>query len=129
VDLLLIDENGKVISGSDHRYDELGDIGKSLGMRWGGDFAWGRDAGHFEYHPGLTIEEVCPDSSEELCYEQIARHNAQNTPPVDPVVIQQVESTNNNAGISLGQILVSAAVGAVVYKAVFALFDAMNGKK
>lgn len=36
-------------------WEELGDLGRSLGLRWGGDFG---DPGHFEYHPGLTLEQA-----------------------------------------------------------------------
>lgn len=52
-------------------YRKIGDIAKSLGGVWGGDFkvfdkASGEwklfpDLGHIEYHPGLTINDVCPD--------------------------------------------------------------------
>ncbi len=39
-------------------YKWLGAQWVSLGGKWGGDFG---DPGHFEYHPGLTIERVCPN--------------------------------------------------------------------
>ena len=42
-------------------YARAGQIGKSLGLRWGGDFPGFPDAPHFEYHPGYTIEQACPD--------------------------------------------------------------------
>jgi len=52
-------------------YRQIGDIAKSLGGAWGGDFKvrdkvtgeWKAfpDLGHIEYHPGLTISDVCPD--------------------------------------------------------------------
>lgn len=35
-------------------WQQLGNLGKSLGMQWGGDFPKLADYGHFEYHPGLT---------------------------------------------------------------------------
>jgi len=35
----------------------LGKIGESLGLEWGGKWA-NQDKPHFEYHPGLTIQEV-----------------------------------------------------------------------
>lgn len=41
---------------------------------WGGDFPGfgaGGDAGHFEYHPGLKIAEVCPDPSR--CEQSVAK--------------------------------------------------------
>jgi len=39
-------------------YAELGALWESWGGIWGGRFD---DDGHFEYHPGLRIETVCPD--------------------------------------------------------------------
>lgn len=60
VDFLVMD-NGKAVSGADSRYDRMGELAKGLGMIWGGDFSWGRDAGHVEYHPGVSIQQVCPD--------------------------------------------------------------------
>ena len=119
-DVLIEDESmpdGIVWDGSDHRYDELGDIGKQLGMIWGGTFSWGRDAGHFEYHPGMSIDDVCPDPDPVACDEQIQRHNAKYAPPVDPSVqpVTVIESTKE-AGF--GGLLVSAVVGALVFQGV-----------
>jgi hypothetical protein len=42
-------------------YAQLGAIAKELGGRWGGDFQGFADLPHLEYHPGLTIEQACPD--------------------------------------------------------------------
>lgn len=52
-------------------YKQIGDIAKELGGVWGGDFKvfdketqeWKAfpDLGHIEFHPGLTISDVCPD--------------------------------------------------------------------
>jgi peptidoglycan L-alanyl-D-glutamate endopeptidase CwlK len=41
-------------------YYELGRYWQELGGVWGGAF---NDYGHFEYHPGLVIGDVCPDES------------------------------------------------------------------
>lgn len=41
-------------------YRTLGAIWKEWGGVWGGDFSIG-DFGHFEWHPGLSINEVCPN--------------------------------------------------------------------
>ncbi len=38
-------------------YERLGEIGESIGLRWGGRFSF-RDWEHFEYTGGLTIEEL-----------------------------------------------------------------------
>lgn len=46
-------------------WQEIGALGKSIGLVWGGDFRGAsaslHDYGHFEYHPGLSIEDVCPN--------------------------------------------------------------------
>ncbi len=42
-------------------YAHVGQIMKDLGGKWGGDFPGFPDIGHIEYHPGLTIEMVCPN--------------------------------------------------------------------
>ena len=44
-------------------YAALGDFWKSLGGKWGGDFPGFPDTGHYEWHPGMTIEQACPDPS------------------------------------------------------------------
>ncbi len=51
-------EGGK-INWNSPKYTEAGNIGKSLGLLWGGDFKSVRgDLGHFEYHPGLTLAQA-----------------------------------------------------------------------
>ena len=42
-------------------YARMGEIAKNLGWKWGGDFKGFPDVGHVEFHPGLTIEQACPD--------------------------------------------------------------------
>jgi hypothetical protein len=39
-------------------WQELGQAGESLGITWGGRWPKLRDGSHFEYHPGLPMEEV-----------------------------------------------------------------------
>ena len=109
--------NGLVMDGSDHRYDELADIGKQLGLVWGGNFSWGRDAGHFEYHPGMVIDDVCPDKTPSACDEQVQRHNARYAPPVDPS-IQPVTVIESQTDTSFGGLILSAFVGALVFQGV-----------
>lgn len=41
----------------DPLWSKLGFIGKRLGLHWGGDWS-SPDKPHFEYHPGLSIQEV-----------------------------------------------------------------------
>jgi len=51
-------EGGK-INWNSPKYTEAGKIGKSLGLVWGGSFtAIKGDLGHFEYHPGLTLQQA-----------------------------------------------------------------------
>ncbi|HEY3347637.1 MAG TPA: M15 family metallopeptidase [Nitrospirota bacterium] len=51
-------EDGEITWASS-KYSEAGEIGKSIGLVWGGDFKSVRgDLGHFEYHPGLTIAQA-----------------------------------------------------------------------
>lgn len=39
-------------------WQELGKIGKELGLAWGGDFKSIKDTPHFEYHPGITLADA-----------------------------------------------------------------------
>jgi len=62
LDLLVVEPGGAVVhNGHDPRYTKLGEIARTLGFKWGGDFG---DYGHFEYHPGLRMSQVCPDPSD-----------------------------------------------------------------
>ena len=42
-------------------YELLGLYWESLGGNWGGRFTNIDDPGHFEWHPGIKIESVCPN--------------------------------------------------------------------
>ncbi len=42
-------------------YDTLGQIAEGLGWKWGGRFPGFPDVGHVEFHPGMTIEQLCPN--------------------------------------------------------------------
>lgn len=44
-------------------YQTAGALWKAMGGRWGGDFPGFPDIGHFEWHPGMTIEQACPSPS------------------------------------------------------------------
>lgn len=41
-------------------YETLGRFWESLGGVWGGRIEGLDDYGHFEWHPGVTIEQLCP---------------------------------------------------------------------
>ena len=45
----------------DEAYRKLGAYWQSIGGRWGGDFG---DPGHFEWHPGVDISDVCPSGTD-----------------------------------------------------------------
>lgn len=47
-----------------HDWDRLGELGQSIGFIWGKYFTGLQDLPHFEYHPGVKIEQVCPDPSD-----------------------------------------------------------------
>lgn len=42
-------------------YAAVGAIAEQLGGVWGGRFSNLQDLGHIEYHPGMTIQQVCPN--------------------------------------------------------------------
>jgi len=51
------------IDGTESEYALLGHEWKRMGGVWGGDFSFG-DLGHFEWHPGVKISDVCPTTTE-----------------------------------------------------------------
>lgn len=50
-------------------FGRMGEIAKNLGWKWGGDFKGFPDVGHVEFHPGLTIEQACPDP--DACMDRV----------------------------------------------------------
>jgi peptidoglycan L-alanyl-D-glutamate endopeptidase CwlK len=40
------------------RWNRIGFLGKQLGLEWGGDWTSFQDRPHFEYHPGLTLDDM-----------------------------------------------------------------------
>lgn len=60
VDFDVLLPNGHV-SASRADYAIVGAMAKQRNGKWGGDFANLDDVGHVEYHPGVTIETVCPN--------------------------------------------------------------------
>lgn len=53
-------QTGQTLPGYSDHYRVLGAIWKKLGGQWGGDFSGLYDPGHFEWHPGIAIEDICP---------------------------------------------------------------------
>ena len=70
VDVDIVTASGK--AGTDADYRVMGALAQSIGMVWGG--AWRNalyDPGHVEWHPGLDIEDVCPNPDD--CEGGLAR--------------------------------------------------------
>jgi peptidoglycan L-alanyl-D-glutamate endopeptidase CwlK len=49
--------NGKAIWNSPF-WNQIGELGKEVGLVWGGDFKSFKDKPHFELHPNLTLAEA-----------------------------------------------------------------------
>lgn len=64
-------------------YQRAGEIWEAMGGVWGGRFrgfgACG-DAGHFEWHPGLKMADICPDPND--CEAAVIRARELQAPPV-----------------------------------------------
>jgi len=72
----------ELLDKSDDRYRQLGDVGKAIGLVWGGDFATNYDPVHFEWAPGISISAVCPDPAD--CVAALARGGAYVPPGAPP---------------------------------------------
>jgi hypothetical protein len=69
-DLDPVDPSGRK-TGREADYAAAGAIWTALGGKWGGSFRGFPDIGHFEWHPGIKIAEVCPVPAD--CEGTIAR--------------------------------------------------------
>ena len=49
--------NGKAVFDSPF-WNRIGELGKQVGLTWGGDFQSFKDKPHFEFHPNLTLAEA-----------------------------------------------------------------------
>lgn len=63
VDVVFKNEKGNPSWDENYDWQKLGEIGKSLGLKWGGDFKKPngqpfKDLAHFEFHPGLNMSQV-----------------------------------------------------------------------
>lgn len=59
-------------------YRKLGELGKSMGFKWGGDFPGFPDLVHLEWHKGVAIEDVCTEPTQ--CDAAVQRSMALNIP-------------------------------------------------
>lgn len=54
-------KTGEIIANGYHPlYKIMGNIWKEEGGTWGGDFSGLFDPGHLEWHPDVSIDEICP---------------------------------------------------------------------
>lgn len=84
IDADLVDPKGKMAPGCEP-YAAAGALWEKMGGVWGGRFTgFGPcgDAGHFEWHPGLTMTQVCPDPAQ--CYAVEAAVQASTKAPTSP---------------------------------------------
>lgn len=115
LDVLVKEPDGKVVSnGLDPRYAQLGEHARTLGFKWGGDFG---DYGHFEYHPGLTISQACPDPSD--C-THLGQPRSTAPPPAPP-------EPSAGASPSAAVVLAGLVIGAVAFAAVDMKWGATDG--
>lgn len=91
---------------SQNRYAELGALGKSFGLEWGGDFKTNFDPIHFQYRGGLSLDAICPADSD--CASMVARGEI-GGPGVFPGPLPGV--TVASAGLGAGAFLAGAALG------------------
>ena len=49
--------NGKAVFDSPF-WNRIGELGKQVGLTWGGDFHSFKDKPHFEFHPNLTLAQA-----------------------------------------------------------------------
>jgi hypothetical protein len=115
LDVFIRNPDGSLQLIADSRYDDLGQMAQELGFVWGG--RWG-DPGHFEYHPGMRIVDMCPDPSD--CEMAVARHGSQGNYYV-PANISEQTATDAAEGASsstIKEVLVSAIVGAIAFQIV-----------
>ncbi|MCM3772593.1 MULTISPECIES: M15 family metallopeptidase [Priestia] len=57
-DIALLDNNGEVDWTIDRRWNKAGEIGKRIGLEWGGDWKTLKDYPHFQYTFGLSLPEL-----------------------------------------------------------------------
>lgn len=57
-DILPMRGKTSVWSASDPLYDQLGAIGKAVGLEWAGDWKGFKEKAHFQYTGGLTLAEL-----------------------------------------------------------------------
>jgi hypothetical protein len=96
VDVDPIDDSGRFQPES--TYKTAGDLWQSLGGKWGGYFPGFPDIGHFEWHPGVKIEQVCPDPT----YCDVIEAGIQTRMPFGRYALSGVLVSSVIAGVGYG---------------------------
>ncbi|MED4182771.1 peptidoglycan-binding protein [Priestia megaterium] len=72
-DIALLDDNGEVDWTIDRRWNKAGEIGKRIGLEWGGDWTSLKDYPHFQYTFGLSLSELRSGKKPEKQTEKASR--------------------------------------------------------
>lgn len=113
LDLRIRNDDGSLQLEADPRYAKLGAMAEALGFEWGGNLEDG-DAGHFEFHPGLDIENLCPRPEE--CQLAVARYGSSGNYYIPDDLAK--ETAQEVSGINVRDVIISALLGAVVFQVV-----------
>jgi peptidoglycan L-alanyl-D-glutamate endopeptidase CwlK len=100
-------------------YEFIGDLAKSLGWKWGGDFPGFPDMVHVEYHPGKSIADFCPDpdncsSAYDTSVSMDLRPEEEQNPPPPETDETYSSSSSSTAFWLLAGTAVVAALGFAV---------------
>lgn len=107
-------DNGKLVAdGGDARYFRLGEVAKSFGLTWGGDFAGNGAAErhHVQFSAGLKLADLCPDPTQ--CVSAVTGTTP--TPPpggVTPIKESEGEPWPDE-GFSFWTVLLTSVAAAV----------------
>ncbi|MED3885861.1 peptidoglycan-binding protein [Priestia aryabhattai] len=73
IDIALLDNNGEVDWTIDRRWNKAGEVGKRIGLEWGGDWKSLKDYPHFQYTFGLSLSELRSGKKPETQTEKVSR--------------------------------------------------------
>lgn len=83
-DVALRGLRGPVFPEDDSFWESVGAAGRAVGLKWGGDFG---DVPHFEYHPGLTIDDAIAGARPVMGVVPVARRRRWGPVVVGGVVV------------------------------------------
>jgi hypothetical protein len=75
-------------------YRVIGELAKSIGMKWGGDFPGFPDMVHVEYHPGHGIGDFCPDPNQ--CQAALEKSRSVDLRPADDTTLTPPTPENHD---------------------------------